>query len=484
MGSETKEEGVLTSFVWKFIERGSSQLVAIIIQVILARLLSTDDFGTIAILLVFINLAAVFVQKGFAFSIIRKIQVNNKDYNTCFWISEFIALIFYLILFLASPTIESIFETQDLALYLRVLSITLFFGAISSIENAILTRLMKFKAIFFSGFFANLVSGVIAAIFAMIGIGIWALVMQTIIQQIILSFAMYWFCDWKIKFEVSRQGFREIFAFGSKVLLAELLYTFMQNIRTLAIGKMYSTQQLAFYDRGQTYPNAIMGSLYDTIGSISLPIFAQNQQDVYKLRQKINLGLGMVVLLITPIFVGFAAVAEPFVYTLLTSKWSASVIYIQIFCIYQIPIPIYCLLRQALYAIGLSGYVLKLEIIKGVLFLAAIVMGLFLNPIAIAIATTIAMYISTIIYIIFSYRIIKFNMQSLLKELIRVFIYSIVMAIGISFLNKLNFSAGALLCIDILAGVILYFGCILICKDKYLSLIIDTVVRKIKGSRK
>ena len=108
---------VASSFLWKFFERGSSQIITMIIQIILARILLPQDFGVLAIILVFVNLASIFVQKGFASSLVRKKNTSEQDYNTVFVISEGIALLFIIIIFLVAPLIAAFYNNHEIILY-------------------------------------------------------------------------------------------------------------------------------------------------------------------------------------------------------------------------------------------------------------------------------------------------------------------------------------------------------------------------------
>ena len=375
---------VVSSFIWKFMERGAAQVFSLVVQILLARLLAPEDFGILAVLLVFVNISNVLIQKGFATALVQKEHVEDIDINTVLWISEAIAIIMYALLWVIAPVVENIYETAHLANYLRIISLSLFTGAFYSIENSLLIRSMQFKKMFFSSFTATLIAGAIAVILAYKGMGCWALIWQNLVQQLLLSLFSFPFCKWKIKRQCSKTSFYDVFRFGSNVLLAELLYTGVENLRTLIIGAKYSSADLAYYDRGQTYPSVAMRSIYDTVGSVLLPIFSREQNDILKLRKYSQKALGFSFFLIAPCFIGFSMIAEPFTKLLLTDKWIPCVPYIQVFCIYQLGILPYCILRNTLYATGRSKKSLTLEILKAVFSLGAVLIGMLVNTFAIA----------------------------------------------------------------------------------------------------
>ena len=453
-----ENKSIASSFVWKLCERGASQLITIVVQIILARLLAPEDFGALAILVVFTDLANVFIQKGFASSIIRKKNATEDDYNTAFVVSEAIALVCVCCLFFASPYIASFYRNPKIVSYLRVLSLSLLFGALYSIENAVLVRDMKFKVVFVRSLAAAIISGTLGIICAYLGLGAWALIIQVVTQQAVLCVVTYFGCSWKPRLLFSRTSFTSIFSFGSRILIAELISIGVEDLRTLIIGKKYSSSDLAFYDRGQYYPNAAMRGLYDTISSVMLPVLSKDQDNKELLRHRIVQSVNTAIYLISPLFVGLAAVADLFVILLLTNRWEASIPFLRLFCIYQLAFPIYGIMRQTLYAIGNSTAVLKLEIARGGLFITAIIIGCMISPFAIAIATSIALYATTIIYAWYVQKQTGYDVKAVLKGIGCTALQCTVMYLFVVIINRLKLSMVVLFFLDIVLGAALYFA--------------------------
>ncbi len=479
MASDSKESNrtILGSLVWKICERGATQLVSLIVQIILARILAPEAFGVIAILLVFINIANVFIQKGFASSLIRKKEATDIDFNTAFLVSECIALTCVAIIWIISPLLESWYQTNGLGFYLRVLSLVLVFGALNSIQNAVLVRKMEFKKIFIRSFLSAVSSGVISIAAAMANLGIWVLIIQSISQNMLLCIITTFQCPWKPKLQFSKSSFNEIFSFGSKILVAELISIGVEDTRTLIIGKKYSTSDLAYYDRGQVYPATAMRSIYDALMSVMLPVFSKNQDQDNVLARQIEKVCVMSCFFTSPLFIGFAAVAKPFVLLLLTEKWIDSTVFIVVFCFYQLIFPIYGIMRQGLYAIGKSDIVLKLEILKAALFLISIIIGVQLSPLGVAIATSIAIYIVTIVYIFVLRRFVGINVKSISSELIKTLASCLIMYLIITFFNNIVELGPALtLLIDILMGGLVFVGVSVLLRNQSMQ----DVLRRLK----
>lgn len=466
---------IVSSMFWKLMERGAAQVFSLVIQIILARLLAPDDFGILAILLVFVNISNVLIQKGFATALVQKKEVTDDDINTVLFFSELFSIIIYFLLWNTAPFIEEFYAMENLSLYIRVISISLFFGAFYSIENSIMVRKMSFKYMFVASFLATVIAGIFGVYLAYIGTGCWALIMQTVVQQLLLSLFSFPVCKWKIRIYYSKKIFKEIFGFGSKVLLSEILYTGVENIRTLLIGMRYSSQDLAFYDRGQIYPAVAMRSIYDTLGSVLLPIFSKKQEDLLNLKNNVQDALGITFFLIAPCFIGFAIISEPFTILLLTERWSPAIPYMQVFCIYQLGILPYCILRNVLYALGKSEKSLKLEILKSGLSLGAVLIGMLTNTFSIAVFSTVAVWISTFFYAVEVNKYLHFNIRSICKDFFRNVISCLLMSIVVLYVDRFINILIVRIIIDILTGIGTYILASMCLKSKYLSKSINIV---------
>ena len=447
---------VASSFLWKFVERGSAQIFSLSVQIILARLLAPDDFGTLAVLLVFVNISNVLIQKGFATSLVQKQHIEDIDINTIFVTSELLSIILYVVLWIVAPIVENIYATPNLSSYLRIISISLFAGSFYSIENSLLIRNMEFKKMFFSSFISTLISGVLAIVLAYIGMGCWALIWQNVVQQFLLSVLSFGFCRWKIKICWNKKSFDELFGFGSNVLLAEILYTSVENVRTLIIGAKYSSENLAYYDRGQTYPSTAMRSIYDTIGSVLLSVFSKEQNNIVELKLAAEKALGFSFFWISPCFIGFALIAEQFTELLLTEKWLPCVPYMRVFCIYQLGILPYCILRNILYSVGKSKESLYLEIVKSALSLCAVIIGMKIGVFYIALFSTLAVWIATFFYGIEVNKYLEFDLKLLLDDFVRTILCCFVMSAAVLFVNKMIPGLIAKIIIDIVTGIVAY----------------------------
>lgn len=391
------QSSVAGSFAWKLFERFSVQGINLVVQIVLARIIAPEAFGALAILMIFVNVANIFVQKGFGSSLIRMKAVDDMDCDSAFWACEVIAALLFLILVFCSPYIASFFGAPELMSGLVVISTSLFLSGLFCIQNALLVRDMMFRAIFLRGLFSSVISGVVGIAMAVAGFGLWALVAQTLLNQAVLVLAMLPQVAWKPSFSFSLKRVRGLFDFGGSILVSELLSYAVEAARGLFIGREYATAQLSYYDRGQTYPSTLMRGIYDAVGGVLLPVFSRLQDEPHKLACECARYLSLVVYAVTPVFIIFAASSEAVLVLLLTEKWLPAATFCTLFCFAQLFQPAQGVFRQAIYATGKSSVILKLEIVKDVVSIAFLIAFIPFGPIGVAVSFVISMAFSSIL---------------------------------------------------------------------------------------
>jgi teichuronic acid exporter len=261
MTNKLSKSRVLSSLFWKLIERGCAHGIQFVVQIILARLLLPEDYGLIALVVIFTTIASVFVQSGLNTALIQKKDAEEVDFSSVFYLSLLIACLLYIILFLAAPFIAVFYNMPQITPVFRVLSITLIFGAFNSIQNAVVARKLQFKKLFFSSIGALLISGTIGIYMAYSGCGVWALVMQQLTNQLSITVILWFTVKWRPNLLFSFSRVRNLFSFGWKLLASALIDTIYRDLRSLIIGKMYNPTMLGFYNRGQQFPTILVSNI-------------------------------------------------------------------------------------------------------------------------------------------------------------------------------------------------------------------------------
>jgi O-antigen/teichoic acid export membrane protein len=355
---------VVSSFLWKFLERFGYQVIQLIVQIVLARILAPEDFGVVALIAVFISISAVFVQSGLNTALIRFKDVTKVDLSTVFWFSFAASVVLYLVIFLVAPFIAAFYATPILEPALRVLALQLIVNSLNSVQVAKVSRDLEFRKLFFSTLTAICVSGVAGITIACLGFGIWALVFQQVIFAFVSCVVLFFMVDWRPRFVFARERFRSFFAFGWKILCSSLIDTLGQGLYDLVIGVTFSKADLGFFSQGKKFP-ALLSSLFDgSIQSVMLPAMARFQDDKKQLRLAMSKAMSLSAFGIAPIMATLAIVATPLVAVVFTEKWLPCVPFMQLCCVAYALWPIHTSNLQSLNALGRSDVFLKLEFIK------------------------------------------------------------------------------------------------------------------------
>lgn len=422
----------------------------------LARLLLPKDFGLIALVMVFISLANVFVQSGFNTALIQKKDSNENDFSSVLFLSLFISLLTYILIFLTSDYIASFYVETKLKLILKVLPLTLFLGAFNSVQIAYVAKHMMFKKLFFSSIGAVSISGIIGISCAYQGLGVWALVIQQIVSQFSVSVILWFTVKWRPHFSFSLSRVSSLFNFAWKLLLTNLIYVLYMDLRTLVIGKIYNPSVLAYYYRGENFPKFIVNNIDGSIQSVMFPVFSAHQDNLKKMKNMVRRSVVTSSFIVFPAMVGLAAVAEPLVSVLLTDKWLLSVPFLQIFCLSYAMIPTEIVNLQAISALGRSDITLKLQIIKNIIGITILFASIPYGIYAIAVGYAFSSFLGMLVNIYPNKIILNYGYFEQLKDVLPNITISIVMGVVIYLIKFFNFHNFTTLICQLLSGVFVY----------------------------
>jgi len=447
---------VISSLIWKFMERCCVQGVSFIVTIVLARILCPEDYGLIALVAVFLSLSNVIVEGGLNSALIQKKNANEVDFSTIFYTSIALSSLLYAALFVGAPSIASFYHIIELTPVVRVLGTSLFFYAINSVQKAYLSRNLLFKNLFYSSLGAVLLSGIVGILMAYNGFGVWALVAQSIISQVATTIIMWFTVKWRPILVFSKQSFLELFGFGWKIFISNLVISLFTNARSLIIGKVYNASSLAYFDRGKQFPSLIMDNINGSIQSVLFPVLSQEQDNESNVRAIVRRTIKTSSYIISPIVIGLAITAEPVVRCLLTDKWIDAVPFIQIFCIAFLLMPLQIANLEAIKSLGHSGTTLKLELSKKVIELIVLLVTV---PISVkAIACGIVVYNAICIFIntIPNKKLLNYGVLDQIKDVLPAFFVTSCMGIPLILVNHLITNPYANIGVNLLVGATLY----------------------------
>lgn len=374
------KQKVIAGLFWKVLENGGAQGIQFVVAVILARLLTQAEYGTVGIIMIFITIANVIVQNGFSTALIQRRQADATDFSSVCYFSLGAALVMYGILWALAPWIADFYNIEELRPIVRVLALVLFPGAVISVQTAWVSRQLEFKGLFLSTFGASVISGGVSIYMALAGMGVWAMVGQQLAYYVSLTAILFVTVSWKPAFLFAFGRIRELLRFGWKLLAASLIDTLFNNLYGLIMGKIYSEEVLGVYNRGEQFPKLIVSNLGAAIQSVLLPVFSSRQGDKDSMKQMLRRAVRLSSFLVLPMLFGMCAVADTLVLALLGERWMGCVPYLRIMCVAYSFWPIHITNLQAINAAGRSDMFLKLEIVKKTMGLCGLFAGMRFGP--------------------------------------------------------------------------------------------------------
>ena len=456
----SEKKSVINSLIYKFLERCGTQGVSFIVQIILARILDPTDYGVLTLLTVFINVSQVFVQSGLNTALIQRKDVTDKDFSSVFYVSLAISLVVYAILFVMAPFIADYYDMPPLRNVLRVLALILIPGAFNSIQHAKVAREMKFKKLMYCTVLSVVISGIVGIAMAYMGFGIWALVGQQITNQVSICITMLFVVKWRpmLVFRLSR--IKLLFSFGWKLLCSGLIDTIYAELRSLVIGKKYSSATLGYYNRGKQFPQLIIHNINGSIQSVMLPTLSKSQSDKDKMKSIMRRSIVTSSFIIFPLVAGLAVTAEPLVSCILTDKWLPCVPYLRVYCFSFAFTPIHTANLQALNAQGRSDKFLQLEVIKksyGIIMLL-ITVFLFDSPLAIAMGGAVTTLISCFVNASPNKKLLNYSYFEQMKDILPSMGLSVIMGAIVYCVLFLGLNAWLTLFIQFVLGAAIYIA--------------------------
>lgn len=452
------EYKIFSSFLWKWLERSGVQGIKFVVQILLARLLMPEEYGLIALVLVFIAIADAFVQSGLNMALIQKRDTDELDFCSVFYASIVLAVGLYFILFITAPLIANFLEQQLLISIVRILSLNLFFTAVNSIQNAYISRRMQFKLNFISSLGGIIISGIIGILLAYAGYGVWSLVIQQLINQFLITMILWFTVKWRPTLIFSIHRLKLLFSYGCNILGASLVALLTENMYILIIGRVYDAQLLGYYDRGRQFPFVIIGNINSSMTSVLFPVYSTYQDDLDGLKSLARRSISLSTFVILPAMAGLIAIAEPLVSLLLTDKWIFCVPFLRLECLFYATLPLMTAISQTSRAIGRSDLSLKLEVLKTILTL---IMFFVVLPLGIYVVVGMRSIISILIVLINVYiskRLIGYSFTEWFQDIAPSLVLSTVMGVMVYLLGTINLTPIILLPLQIVLGICLYLG--------------------------
>ena len=476
----------VNSIIWKLLERVCAKVVSVVVAIILARILFPEDYSVVSIVFIFIEFADVFINGGLNLSLIQKKDSDVVDYSTVLYANIIIATVFYIAIFFCAPLIANLYGNQLLIPVLRVMGVLLFINAFKSILCAYVSNNMDFKKFFIATIIGTVISGVVGIVLAKLGFGVWALVAQQLTNSFIDSVLLFFSNKLRFKLAFSFAKLKIHLKFGWKLFASSLINTVYNESRPLIVGIKYTPTDLAYYNKGNQYPNVINSTVNSTMASVMFPALSKLNKDPKAVLSATRRYIKCASFIIFPLMMGFAVVATSFVEVVLTSKWLPIVPYLQIFCIYYMFYLVHVGNGQAINAMGRTDVTLITEIIQKVLFTIVIVVFIFVSPspIIFALSNIACMIVTTVTKAISSKIVFGYNYWIQVVDVLKNLFTSLVMCVAVYFVGYIAINKLLLLIIQILVGALVYVGVNALIKNENLVYFYNILKGMIKRKKK
>jgi len=367
---------VATGAIWVFMDQFGVQLVSFVVNLVLARLLMPADFGTIALFNVVINICSVLINGGMSSSLVRTQSVDERDLSTVFWFNMATTALLYLLVFIAAPWIGQFYQLPILGPIIRVYSIVLIIDSFVHVQAVLFDKKLDFKTTFKVRLPSVIVGGLAGIGFALAGMGVWSLVYSALLQNLLYTLQYWFYSEWRPTFTFDREKFNTHFAFGIRLTLSALLNVIFNNVYSIVIGKRFSETTLGYYNRAESLKNLPINNISTALNKVTYPLFAKFSNDDQQLRHAYRRVLKLVIFIVAPTISLMVIAAEPIIRLLLGAKWLPAVPYFQLMALGALFQPIHNYNLNVLQVKGRSDLYLKLEIIKKICIVVAVVVGL------------------------------------------------------------------------------------------------------------
>jgi len=461
MAEQSLKDKTIKGTVWTALESVLRYGVSFVVGVILARLLSPDDYGLIGILTIFIAVFEIIIDGGFIYAIIRKNDADEVDYCTVFYTNLVLSIVMAAVLFGGSGLIARFFEREELRPLMQVMSSIVIINALALVQKARLTKTLDFKTQTKVSVTAAILSGVIGIIMAYSGFGVWSLVAQQL-SNAFLATLLYWIVNrWIPKLLFSMESFREMWNFGWKLMLSGIFNRLSEQLHHIVIGKAFSPASLGQYTRAYQFGQVFSGNLTSIVQRVAYPVMSTIQSDPLRLKDAYRRLIKVTVFPTFVLMLSLAAVAKPFIIILIGEKWIPAAYMLQILSLSMMIYPLHALNLNAIQVMGRSDLTLKINIIKNLLIIIPVTVGLLTNIYWMLVADLARNYLCYYLNAYYSKPLLNYSIVEQIHDILPSLYIALGVAVPVYLLSFIRWNNYVLLAVQVIVGMVLFFG---ICK--------------------
>lgn len=469
------------SILWSAVERFSVQGIQFLLTLVIARYLTPADYGLVAMLSIFMAVAQTFIDSGFGAALIQKQDRNEVDYSTVFYFNIAISVALYLTLYLVSPWISEFYHEPQLKLLTRVIGLNLIISAFSLIQFTILNVKYDFKTLSKASLTAVCISGILGITMAVRGFGVWTLVCQTLLNNILNVSILWIITKWRPRLVFSIISFNRLFGFGSKLLCSSLLHAIYLNMYSLVVGRFYNATDVGLYNRASSISQYTTTNIMSILNRVYYPLLCERQNKDKEFEELFYKYLRLACFIVVPLSFGMASVSEPLIEVVLSHNWAGAIYPLKILSWSYALYPWLLVCNQPLRAKGRSDLFLRAEIVKKIAAVIILLIAVNFGLIALCYSVMIYNIVDTIIIVSYVKKVMKTSFVLQLKNVASIFISGVLMECVVELsINLLPMPYIAQLFISILIGSIMFMLTSMLLRQPEFFSMIETLKKKMK----
>lgn len=453
---QSLKDKTIKGTAWSAIDNVTQMGVSFLVSIVLARLLSPDDYGLIGIINIFTVVCTAIINGGFSTALIRKKDITDDDYNTSFIVNLGLSLVLYSLIFIASPLIAEFFEREELVSLTRVSSFTMIIGALAIVQQTRLTKRIDFKTQTKITLIASVVSGAVGITMAFLDFGVWALVAQMLTVQGLKTILLWVYNHWIPSLRFNKKSFDELFGFGWKMMVSGILDSLWTQLYQVVVGKFYNAATLGQYTRAKQFSQMFSSNLTNVIQRVTYPVLSDIQDDNERMVAAYRKIIKTTMFITFALMFALGAVSEPLLYCLIGEKWHEAATYLPLICFVGAFYPLHAINLNMLQVQGRSDLFLGLEIIKKIIGIAPLFIGAFIGIFPMLYASIITSAISFFLNSYFPGKLVGYTSWMQLKDISMSFAVTISMASVVFVIKYLPLNNWIILPIQIVVGLCIF----------------------------
>lgn len=447
---------------WSAIERFSVQIVQFVISVVLARLLSPEAYGVVALSLVILNVLQTINEVGFGAALMHKLDRDELDFSSVFVMNILMGASLYIVLFVTAPLLESFFAVEGLTTVIRWIGLNLIITSFVVVQRTKLFIAVDFKTMAKASLVGVVVSGIIGVVYAYYGGGVMALVVQSLLNNLITTIIIWIYAKWSPSIRFSWERFVELFKYAYKLIIARFVNTAFDEVYSAMVGAFYTPAQLGLFNRAKSFETLSSNNITQIVQRVSVPVLCEKQHDYQALRESLMSFIRNTAFVVFPLLCGMFVLADPMIRVLLTDKWEGAIWILQVLCPVGFCYVLSTFNLTVFNATGRTDWALYCEVIKKLVDIAIMAVAVTISFEALVWSQVFIAVFELLVNLIYTKKQIGLGLFAQFKSVAGILFCAIIMALCVELVTMFVDGNILKLILGVVVGVVVYASLCLI----------------------